>query len=166
MLSLIAGAFISCDKDSDGDNTSSTPKEVKISYSYSNTEDFFDLMNVSVEYLDSEGALQKKSIDKNFSYEATVPYASAPKEYKFVVAYKAAVQGLEQPKEKYTFQQSFKASVSKVYPNGETKSVGYEAIVDNQPKNFSGDAINDYLTIREEELRLPFEVTLDGTSKE
>lgn len=160
-LLLFAGAFISCNKDSDGDVPSSTPKEVKISYSYSNTEDFFDLMNVTVEYLDSEGLLVTNTITSNFSYEATVPYASAPEEYKFIVKYSAVAQGLEQTKESYIFQKEFNASVTKVFSNGETQNVANMLLVDRNPLSMSGSKINEYLETVATEKTIPFEASLE-----
>lgn len=162
MLAAIAGVFCSCKKDGEGEGASSTtPKDVVISYSYSNTADFFELMNVGVEYIDKEGALRKETITKNWSYNATVPYASAPKEYKFVVTYSASVQELEQPKDNYSFQSSFVASVYKVLADGETKSVGRQDISDKQPKNWTKDSINDYLKLHAKDLSLSFETSLE-----
>lgn len=161
MLAAIACAFCSCEKEGDDNNGTSTPKEVKISYKFSNTEDFFDLMNVRVEYMDSNGALKTETINKDWKYEATVPYASAPKEYKFTVIYSAACQGLEETKDSYTIQQEFIGHVYKVMSDGNTKNLGYTILADNIPKSFSGEKINGYLKIHENELSLPFECSLE-----
>lgn len=162
MLALVAGVVCACEKD--GDETGAgdaTPQEIKISYSYSNTDDFFELMNVSVEYLDKEGTLQVVTIEDDWKYEATIPYASAPKEYKFVVKYSAAVQGLEETKENYTFQKAFNATVTKVFSNGETQNVANMLLVDHNPLSMSGSKINEYLETVATEKTIPFEASLE-----
>lgn len=148
MLAALTSVMYSCETDVDDSDLSQTPKEVVMSYSYSNTADFFELMNVSVEYMDAEGSLIKRDITENWKYEATVPYSSAPVEFKFSVTYSSAVTELEQPKEQYTLQGSFIGSVYKVFPDGSTMNVVYDAMIDNSPKNFSGENINDYLSLR------------------
>lgn len=160
VLAALVGVLFSCKKDG-GDKDNSSPKEVVMSYSYTNTPDFFDLMNVSVEYMDDKGSLVKKDITDNWSYTATVPYASAPAEYKFVVTYSSAVSGLEQPKEKYTVQSSFKAKVYKVFPDGSTKNVGFQDITEQAPKNWTAANINEYLRLHEKDMTYSFECSLN-----
>lgn len=159
LLAAIAGIFFSCQKDDDV--TTSSEKEVTISYSFTNTDDFFDLMNVSVEYIDATGALKKESITDDWTYNKTVPYSSAPADYKCVVTYSSAYTELEQPKEKYTIQADFSAKAFVVMSNGETKSLGNTIIKDNAPKTWTAETINNYLALHVKELSYEFEASLE-----
>lgn len=160
MLAVMAGAFCSCDADEDGKETLPVMERIKISYSYSNSQDYFDLMNVKVEYMDAEGTLKVETITKAWKYEAEVAYASAPTDYKFNVYVQASQTGLEQPKDQYKIQQEYTASVSAIMSDGKSKSLGYITLP-NQG-NVVKDKINEYLDLhKQEKLVCPFELTLE-----
>lgn len=160
-LALVICAACACNKDNDGegDVPTSTPKDVKISYAFTASSDFFELMNVAVEYMDTEGTLKSQSITENWTYEKTVSYESAPVDYKCKVTFSPSVQGLEQVKESYAIEYNFKPGVYKVMSDGE--SYPLSDISSHQMKiTIPGGEINGYLSDLAEGLSFPFEYTL------
>lgn len=111
MIAAVAFTTISCETEGVGKEDDKAPHTLKLKYSYQNTEDFYDLMNVRVEYIDIEGSLISTTITENWEYEQTISYDKAPKEYKCTIYAVRAVSGIENPKDTYTVGSKLHAGI-------------------------------------------------------
>lgn len=119
--------------------------KTRVSYSYDNTADFFELMDAFVEYIDINGKTQVQQITSKWEYSASAPLASASSEYKFILKY-SLKKDVTFSKEKYQFSQgNVYAALYRVDEAGEEYQVTPSISRQSSISQYKGSDLEQYL---------------------
>lgn len=165
-MTALAAVFFSCSNDDNEGNLPKDPKPetINIFYSYENTAEFFQYVDVEITYLDGNGVEKKGELTDNaWKYETSVDYKSAPTNYACTIFLKRKNVELPTSSIKMKSLGSYRFHVNSTYDDGQNYPVGSPNIDKlSSEGNYKPEILSQ---IPAEGMTIPYTFTLDKSKK-